>query len=111
MKCSFITLTIIPFGWVVLGSTCPGQQPTWTQIRPATSPSARHSHAMAYDLARQRTVLFGGTAYFGGLHQADTWEWELRGSGKLDSMDACAKPAQKPAHVMLVGVALVARSP
>jgi Galactose oxidase, central domain len=47
----------------------------WTQIKPILSPSARQLHAMAYDSARQRTVLFGGagTGRFG-----DTWEWDGR---------------------------------
>ena len=33
---------------------------TWTQRTPATAPSARYGHAMAYDSTRQVTVLFGG---------------------------------------------------
>jgi len=46
------------------------------QRNPAASPPARISHALAYDAARQRIVLFGGydplnPAYFG-----DTWEWD-----------------------------------
>jgi hypothetical protein len=39
-----------------------------------TSIPARQSHAMAWDAARQRVVLFGG---FGGLARlSDTWEWD-----------------------------------
>src|SRR5262245_23099562 len=52
----------------------------WNQRRPATSPVARTFHAMAYDGARQRTVLFGGT-YFDSLvgdivYGSDTWTWD-----------------------------------
>jgi hypothetical protein len=42
----------------------------WTQINTTGAPSARGAHAMAYDAARQRTVLFGGTS--GG---SETWEY------------------------------------
>ncbi len=45
----------------------------WTQRTPATSPPARWGHALAYDAARQRVVLFGGYAD-GYLN--DTWEWD-----------------------------------
>ena len=37
---------------------------------PATSPKARANHALAYDLARRRVVLFGGDA------TGETWEWD-----------------------------------
>ncbi len=37
-------------------------------------PSARKKHAMAYDAARQRVVLFGG--YDGNDRFDDTWEWD-----------------------------------
>ena len=46
----------------------------WILTVPATSPPARMFHAMAYDSARGRVVLFGGfrvSDYF-----ADTWEWD-----------------------------------
>jgi len=60
-------------GTVFTGSsTVQAQQSVWTRRFPATSPTARAAHAMAYDLARQRTVLFGeGTAT-----NAETWEWD-----------------------------------
>src|SRR5439155_6838865 len=44
----------------------------------ATLPSGRFGHAMSYDAARARAVLFGGTscatASCGDL--GDTWEWD-----------------------------------
>ncbi len=50
----------------------------WTQSSPAISPATRFWHAMAYDEARHRVVLFGGhgnpfasTGLYG-----DTWEWD-----------------------------------
>ncbi len=47
---------------------------SWTEQNPdAPTPSARHSHAMAYDSARRVVVLFGGNA---SGREADTWEWD-----------------------------------
>jgi hypothetical protein len=46
---------------------------TWVQVATATTPAARAYHALAYDLVRRRTVLFGGSA--GGAF-ADTWEYD-----------------------------------
>jgi len=49
----------------------------WTRCWPTTSPSPRSAHAMAWDAARHRTVLFGG---LGGppanAYLSDTWEWD-----------------------------------
>jgi len=52
---------------------------TWVQRTPSTSPPARHGHAMAYDSARGRVVLFGGyyeDEDFQYQYFADTWEWD-----------------------------------
>ncbi len=46
----------------------------WSNVTPAVSPPARYSHALAYDSARGRVVLFGGYGSGGAL--ADTWEWD-----------------------------------
>ncbi len=48
---------------------------TWAQRTPETSPPARDRHALAYDAARQRVVLFGGWTD-PALRLADTWEWD-----------------------------------
>src|SRR5438105_4916475 len=47
---------------------------TWTQLSPASSPSARSGHAMAYDNASAQVVLFGGSDQYGTL--GDTWVWD-----------------------------------
>jgi hypothetical protein len=47
---------------------------TWTQQSPATSPSARADHAMAYDAAQSNVVLFGGFTD-NGTTLGDTWVW------------------------------------
>jgi hypothetical protein len=51
---------------------------TWTGVHTATSPPGRWAHAMAYDPARQRIVLFGGygTTYPSGSEFDDTWEYD-----------------------------------
>lgn len=46
----------------------------WTQ-KQDTGPAARLGAAMAYDGARGRTLLFGGSALTGGVF-GDTWEWD-----------------------------------
>ncbi len=48
---------------------------SWTLRTPAVVPPARENHAMAYDRARGRVVLFGGE----GANRtvlSDTWEWD-----------------------------------
>jgi hypothetical protein len=51
----------------------------WTEIRPpGATPGPRRLHAMAYDAARDRTVLYGGAGPrpSGGTDvYSDTWEW------------------------------------
>jgi cysteine-rich repeat protein len=47
---------------------------TWLKKLTLVSPPARADHAMVFDRARQRIVLFGGGDANGALH--DTWEWD-----------------------------------
>jgi hypothetical protein len=46
----------------------------WTQ-KQDVGPRARVAHATAFDLGRQRVVLFGGDSLVGNLF-GDTWEWD-----------------------------------
>jgi N-acetylneuraminic acid mutarotase len=48
----------------------------WTEMKPAQSPTARDSHAMAYDPDGGRIVLFGGNG-FGGIIFSDTWGYDF----------------------------------
>ncbi|MBI3651572.1 MAG: hypothetical protein HY231_11200 [Acidobacteria bacterium] len=57
----------------------------WTQIS-ATGPARRDHHAMAYDAARRKTILFGG--FSEGKYLGDTWEWE----GKIWRQMAASGP-------------------
>jgi hypothetical protein len=47
---------------------------TWTNVTPATSPQARDDHAMAFDPAHNRGVMFGGRDV-NGTPLGDTWLW------------------------------------
>lgn len=56
-----------------------GATDTWTKLTPAgLTPRARSGHALVYDAARKKTVLFGGVAEAADFMQ-DTWTWD--GSG------------------------------
>jgi hypothetical protein len=60
-----------------LGDTWLFDGGAWRQAAPSEAPSARFSHAMAYDSLRQRTVLFGGATGTGAASElGDTWEWD-----------------------------------
>jgi integrase-like protein/galactose oxidase-like protein/Kelch motif protein len=64
-------LIVCPF-LVTSAALC--QEFSWAPRTPATSPLARSQHALAYDEARGRVVLFGGATGLGLV--ADTWEWD-----------------------------------
>ena len=49
-------------------------QTQWVLRTPAGNLKARCGHSMAYDLIRDRVVLFGGRSSQG--YQNDTWEWD-----------------------------------
>jgi hypothetical protein len=58
-----------------LGDTWEWDGTTWIDRTSGPRPVARESHAMAYDSARGRVVLFGGYSIYGNI-LADTWEWD-----------------------------------
>lgn len=58
---------------VALDETWAWNGEQWAQLHPTHAPSARRLHAMAWDPARQRIVLFGGAD--AGAVLGDTWEW------------------------------------
>lgn len=48
----------------------------WVEFFGVSSPAPRSEHRMTYDATRQRTILCGGRAVYGGsTNYADTWEW------------------------------------
>lgn len=64
--------------------------------RPRTAPSARVGHAMAYDAARQRVVLFGGLTA-GDSVLGDTWEWD---GTRWTEKRSTTSPPVRSAHAM-----------
>jgi len=62
----------------VLGDTWEWTGTTWLPRAPTDAPSPRFAHAMAYDVGRGRTVLFGGSVSNGGVVSQvnETWEWD-----------------------------------
>ena len=70
--------TVLFGGWssatvASLGDTWLWDGTNWTKETPASQPSARSSHAMAFDPVSQRVVLYGG--WSGSTALADTWYW------------------------------------
>ncbi|MBK8975934.1 MAG: hypothetical protein IPM29_08400 [Planctomycetes bacterium] len=63
-----------------------GAQMVWTQVS-SSGPSPRAGHAMVYDAARQRVLLFGG-----GQSLGDTWQWD--GSSWTQVYPATSPPAR-----------------
>jgi len=61
-------------------STWLWQNAQWTRAGTG-GPSIRNGHAMAYDLTRNRVVLFGG--FRPGQDFADTWEWNGTSWGQI----------------------------
>lgn len=67
----------LSLAWTVGGNACAQGSIVWTQRSPPNPiPAERRLHAMAYDAARQRVVLFGGLNLLAVNSYADTWEWD-----------------------------------
>jgi hypothetical protein len=80
------TSTITQETWVFSGTA-------WTQKTPAAPlPPARANHMLAYDAARERTVLFGGA---GALD--DTWLWD--GTAWTAAVPATRPPGRELAAI------------
>jgi hypothetical protein len=70
----------------------------WMQRQPGVSPPARHGHAMVYDAARMRTIIFGGRSE--GTLLGDTWEWDGN-TWHLAAAPAPANPSARHGHRMV----------
>src|SRR5262249_1313076 len=66
---------------------------SWTHRAPLNTPPARNSHALAFDVARGRTLLFGGVDRTSGVALADTWEWD--GTNWTQRFPAQSPPARR----------------
>lgn len=71
---------------------------SWTQLAPATPPSARNSHETAYDGAGT-VVLFGGSTTMGGGALGDTWVFDV--ATEQWSTVGGAGPAARHQHAMV----------
>ena len=71
---------------------------TWRSRSTVPSPFQRRSHAMAYDTARERVVLFGG---FGAAsaRSAQTWEWN--GNQWTETTPEFSSPLARDRHAMV----------
>ncbi len=83
---------------VTLGTLPVVGQMDWKKLSPGPSPSARVFHAMAYDSARQRVVLFGGRdSNWKFLN--DTWEWD--GTSWTQRIPTTNIPSARCGHAMV----------
>lgn len=64
-----------PTGSIVFQDTWEYDGTNWFLRSPATVPTERDSHVMAYDSTRARTVMFGGWDFNFNL-LGETWEWD-----------------------------------
>lgn len=64
------------------GDTWEWNGTVWTQRSPTTSPPARESPIMAYDAARGKPLLFGGTQG-GSNYVGDTWDFGFVGTSSF----------------------------
>jgi hypothetical protein len=72
--------------------------PTWAPRAAALAPTPRHSHAMAFDGASGKVMLFGGRPA-GSLDAADTWHWDGAAGTWSQATPATAPPARNQ-HAM-----------
>jgi len=70
-------------------------QTTWIQAA-AAGPGARAAHAMVYDSARARTVMFGGNS--SGNLVNDTWEWDGTGWSQVATTGPLARQHHSMAY-------------
>src|SRR5207249_3986926 len=70
---------------------------TWTDMDPLVKPHGRYNHAMAYDSASDRVILFGG--YDSGSNFNDTWAYDFNTNAWTD-LDPPAKPPVRSQHAM-----------
>jgi hypothetical protein len=78
------------------GDTWQWDGSAWSRAAPAQSPRARGGAALAYDAARGRVVLFGGTVS-DTERGDDTWEWD---GVAWTQQQPPAKPSARAGHAL-----------
>jgi len=86
-----LTLSLVSLGLALM--PLPAQTTAWTKLSPTTNPPSRSMHAMVYDSARDRVVVFGG----GGAYLNDTWEFDGKTWVKRSPKNA---PGARRQHAM-----------
>ncbi len=69
---------------------------TWNNENPGTQPSSRYGHAMAYDSANNKTVMFGGTS---GISLGDTWTYDVA-TNTWNNENPASAPSSRYRHAM-----------
>src|SRR5687768_7606780 len=103
-------MDLLMSGWIRVGAAlgavvaAPAQS-VWEQQFPTTDPGPLSYHAMAYDSARARMVVFGG--FTGERTSSDTWEWDglvwnLRPSASAPSPRWLSRLAYDPVRGRMV---------
>ena len=78
---------------------------TWRECRPSgESPSARFGHAMAYEAAGDRVILFGG--YDGSGVFDDTWAYDLTADAWTRLVPGGSPPPPRYGHAMVYDPAI-----
>jgi N-acetylneuraminic acid mutarotase len=72
---------------------------TWTEKSPSTKPSARDTHAMAYNSLSDRVILFGGYGDDSSLF-GDTWVYDLF-TNTWTNMSPLIQPSPRYSHSMV----------
>ncbi len=88
-----LALALLLYG-TLLGATfagASGSQPSWSELQPSASPSARSRAGMAFDAASGQLVLFGGADSSSVL--GDTWTWD--GSNWTQAQPSTSPPARE----------------
>jgi N-acetylneuraminic acid mutarotase len=73
---------------------------TWTNLHPASVPPARDSHAMAYDSATGKVILFGGYRWNGGDDFDDTWAYDSA-ANTWTNLHPTNSPSARDSHSMV----------
>ncbi len=93
-----LLLAVLLFVLPVYGT---GQEPAWTEMDPATAPSPRAGHAMAYDAGSDRVILFGGeiAPVFSLVLSDETWVYDLN-SNAWTNRNPSPRPSPRFLHAM-----------
>ncbi|MGB8295883.1 MAG: kelch repeat-containing protein [Polyangia bacterium] len=79
-------------------------QGKWTQLTPASAPSARSDSALVWDSQRNVAVLFGGMEQaqggLSGVPKQDTWEWDPATQNWTNRTIAGPTPSARYGHAM-----------